>query len=323
MVDPAPGATTEATPIAVVLATRNCAVGADLAARSVMASRYPAFRLFVVDQSADDSTTNALQHFADDRRVTVERMQARGLAAARNFGVARTDAPIIAFTDDDCEVEPDWMRAIATAFASDERIGIVFGAVRAASYDRGAGFIPAYAMNRALTVRSISRKARIEGLGACMAVRRSAWQLLNGFDELFGAGAPLRSGEESDFTMRALLRGFSAHETPAAAVTHHGFRTWGEGIILIDGYMFGLGAANAKMLRLGGLPALKPVAELAWRWLTGEPVVDLNHRPPRLRRLAAFLRGTWWGFRMPLDTATGRFKSGHESIALMNEAAAR
>jgi hypothetical protein len=70
--------------------------------------------------------------------------------------------------------------------------------------------------------------------------------------------------------------------------------------------MYGLGAANAKMLRLGGVRALVPIGQLAWRWLVGSPVVDLNHRPPHLVRLRAFLRGAWFGMRTPLDRDTGR-----------------
>jgi len=71
--------------------------------------------------------------------------------------------------------------------------------------------------------------------------------------------------------------------------------------------MFGLGAANAKLLRLRGWKALAPIAALGRRWLTGHPVVDLNHLPPRLLRLRAFLRGAWTAMRMPIDPATGLF----------------
>ena len=71
--------------------------------------------------------------------------------------------------------------------------------------------------------------------------------------------------------------------------------------------MLGLGAANAKMLRLGGFAALKPIGDLAWRWLAGEPIVDLNHHPPRMRRLWAFLSGAWLAWREPLNRSSGRF----------------
>ena len=143
-----------------------------------------------------------------------------------------------------------------------------------------------------------------------MAVSRAAWQMLGGFDERLGTGAPLRAGEETDFVIRALIRGVRVSETPDARVTHSGFRTWDQGRPLIEGYMHGLGAANAKMLRLGGPRAVAPIAVLAWRWLAGGPAIDLNHRPPHLARLRSFLRGAVEGLRLPLDPGTGHFVVG-------------
>ena len=107
--------------------------------------------------------------------------------------------------------------------------------------------------------------------------------------------------------MRALTFGYWVHETPEASVVHHGFRSWQQAPALIEGYMLGLGGANAKFLRLAGWSAVRPVATLAWRWLAGRPVVDLNHQPGRALRLRAFVRGLWRGFRLPLDRLTGLY----------------
>lgn len=65
-------------------------------------------------------------------------------------------------------------------------------------------------------------------------------------------------------------------------------------------------ATNAKMLRLGKLQAIQPIAALARRWLAKDPVVDLNHRPPRMARLRSFLFGFRTGLSASLD-AHGHF----------------
>jgi hypothetical protein len=238
-----------------------------------------------------------------------------GIAVARNLGVAASTAPFIAFTDDDCEVDADWLNAVAAPFLQEARIGVVLGSVIAAPYDRAAGFTPAYQVPRPFVARSIVSKARIEGIGACMAVSRSAWEALHGFDEQLGTGGLLRAGEETDLVMRALVRGVWVSETPEARVTHSGFRTWDEGRPLIEGYMQGLGAANAKMLRLGGARALVPLSALAWRWLIGGPAIDLNHRPPHLVRLRSFLRGVIEGLRLSIDPRTGHFVPSSPRVA--------
>jgi hypothetical protein len=149
----------------------------------------------------------------------------------------------------------------------------------------------AYTPQRFRIARHIREKARVEGVGACMAVRRSMLIALGGFDEELGTGAPLCSAEDTDIAMRALLAGYYVCETPDAVVYHHGFRSWDLEARVIHGYMMGLGAANAKMLRLDSMNAIQPLAELAWRWLAGHPVVDLNHRPPRIARLRSFAAG--------------------------------
>jgi hypothetical protein len=159
----------------------------------------------------------------------------------------------------------------------------------------------------AFTAASLAHKSSIEGFGANMAIRRTTWLALGGFDESMGAGSHFCAGEDTDFAIRALICGHKVHESPWPVVTHYGFRRWDEARATIAGYMVGLGAANAKMLRLGGVRACRPIARLAWRWLTAGPVADLNHVPPRIQRLVAFVRGASKGLLKRLDRKTGCF----------------
>lgn len=294
-------------PVAVVVGTRGRPGGAFRAVAALLQSANPRLELRVIDQSPTDDTRLALEAFAADPRMRYLRSNRVGIASARNLGVASTTAPHVAFTDDDCEVDSLWLSTITAPLTRDPRVGVVLGSVIAAPYDRTAGFTPAYRVPCPAVARSIVDKARIEGMGASMAVSRAAWDLLGGFDERLGAGAPLLAGEDTDFVIRALIHRVRVTETPDARVTHFGFRTWDQGRTLIESYMLGLGAVNAKMLRLGGARALVPILALAWRWLAGGPAIDLNHRPPHLARLRSFLRGMAEGLRLPLDPRTGHF----------------
>lgn len=289
--------------LSIVVCTRNRPDDAARAVRSVLDAD-PGVRPVIVDQSDGPATREVLRPLGD--RVRVMQAPPRGLAAARNAGVQACDGDVIAFTDDDCEAGPGWAAALRDAIGADARIGMAFGAVLPPEYDRELGFVPAYRVAAPFLATRLGDKHRVEGMGACMAVRRRAFDALGGFDETLGSGAPLRAGEDADFAVRALASGWHVAETPRSSVIHHGFRTWAQGPELIAGYMVGLGATNMKMLRLGGLRAVRPLGALAWRWLAGTPVVDLNRRPPRLTRLTAFLRGAGQGMRLPLD-ATGRF----------------
>lgn len=295
--------------LSVVICTKDRPDGALAAARSVQAAGAAVDELVLVDQGERHPVCDALARAADTAdlgRVRAVRDTGRGVASARNAGMRATRGAIVAFTDDDCVALPGWVGAWPGLFGADPRIAIAFGTVAAPEYDRGAGLVPAYQVQRPVVARTLRERCRIEGIGACMAIRRRAWEELGGFDEALGAGAPLRAAEEADFVVRALTSGWHAAETPEPVVVHHGFRTWQQGRELIAGYMVGLGAVNAKMLRLGGVRAIGPLAELSWRWVAGHPLVDLNQRPPRISRLIPFLRGMRVGVRTPLDGA-GRF----------------
>jgi glycosyltransferase involved in cell wall biosynthesis len=305
----------QARDITAVVATRGRPDGVIRTVRSLLRSADPQLRVIVIDQSEIADHVKVVNEFKGESRVSLVAAKPRGLGAARNVGVLHAASPIIAFTDDDCEVGPTWLDDFATAFSTDTRIGIVLGEVRAIDYDRRAGCIPAYAVEKPQLIRSLRHKARAEGIGACMAIRRSSWDAIGGFDEMFGAGAPLRAAEDSDFFMRALQAGSWVYETPEVGVTHFGFRSWPDMPTLIEGYMVGLGAAYAKSLRLGGIAALQPILTLAWRWMAGRPVIDLGPRPSRPLRLAAFLRGARLGFRLPIDRLTGRFHTRERSQA--------
>ena len=299
--------------LAVVICTRHRPPFVANTVRSALASRPSASRVIVVDQ-ADAGTPDPLAEFDGLARFIRIRHDAVGLSRGRNIGTAaaaEAGATIVAYTDDDCVAEPSWLSGFDAAFAGAADIAAVFGTVRAAPYDRTTGIIPAYEVRTAAILRGLKDKPRAEGIGACMAVRIAAWRVLEGFDDWLGPGAQLEAADDTDFVMRLLHAGFAVAETPAAEVIHHGFRDWPSCRPLVAGYMRGIGAVNAKMIRLAGIGGLAPLATLGRRWLTGRPVVDLNHLPPRWFRLRRFLEGATSGWKLPSDQRSGRFLPVH------------
>jgi hypothetical protein len=145
-----------------------------------------------------------------------------------------------------------------------------------------------------------------------MAVRVDAWNQIGGFDEHLGAGTPLASAEENDLSIRLLRAGFAVAETPAAEVTHHGFRNRSETDSLVAGYMQGSGAATAKMLRICGLPAMRALGIIGKRWISGRAGVEMGHLPSRRIRLWNFVKGVRAGFTLRIDSRTGKFVPAHQ-----------
>lgn len=127
-----------------------------------------------------------------------------GPAAARNRGWRQATAPVVAFTDDDTEPDPDWLRAGLAAM--DEGADAVTGRIRMplppgtpTDYERDAAGLE-----------------RAEFVTANCFVRREVLERLGGFDERFRL--PWR--EDSDLHFRLLESGARLASAPDAVVVH-------------------------------------------------------------------------------------------------------
>jgi glycosyltransferase involved in cell wall biosynthesis len=296
--------------ISVVLSTRNRGDLILPTVASVLGNTTPTFELMIVDQSDGEETAQAMRQFHGDPRLRLIRSASRGLSAGRNVGIAAARAGIIVCTDDDCTVPPNWLQTVREAFAGHEQVALVFGNVQAGPHDPASGFIPAYVRHDACLAKGIRQKHRVEGIAACMGLRRCVWEELHGFDVQLGAGAMFHAAEEMDFTIRVLLAGHCIFETPNVAVVHHGFRTWNQGTKLVDGYYFGNGAMFAKHIKCGNWSVLAYLGAQLRNWVGGQPGVNLGRRPPRRQRLRAFICGLLAGFRQPVNRAQSLYTRG-------------
>jgi GT2 family glycosyltransferase len=182
--------------------------------------------LIIVDQSQNDDTADVLSPDKIDNRFKYIRSLRSGVSAVRNKVIRQAESKWIFITDDDCEMYPDTFTEMIGVLNSDQNVGIIFGNVFAGPYEPSAGIVPSYIRKSHFLARNISDKINVEGLSACMVIHKKVWEDLNGFDELLGVGAPLKSAAETEFTMRCLLSGYPVLETPKIRILHHGFRNW-------------------------------------------------------------------------------------------------
>lgn len=116
--------------VSVVICTYNrCAqLGAALGALLGQRGSVP-YEVILVDNNSTDETRQVAAALEDSRlRYVFEPRQ--GLPYARNAGVQASLAPLIAFTDDDVRVGPDWVATIYQAFVEHPDIDMVGGRVR-------------------------------------------------------------------------------------------------------------------------------------------------------------------------------------------------
>ena len=313
----APGESGRGTPrggmqpsVSVVLATCNRHASLVRSIRSILAIE-DAFEFVIVDQSEGDAgLPSFLPESGNGSRVRYYRMARRGLSAARNAGIRMAHGEFIVMTDDDCEVPADWVHAARQAFKADPGIAMVFGNVLAGPCDESRGFIPNYVRARPFVGGSAGEKNGIEGMGACMALRRGVWRQVGGFDELLGSGQRFPAGEEGDFALRVLRSGYRVCETPDLEVTHHGFRTWNEGRVLARKYWYGTGAMFGKNLKLAPLSTVRLLVGLGVRFAMGGASLtarSFGRVGTRWTKATAFTRGLLVGLRCGVNPESGCF----------------
>jgi GT2 family glycosyltransferase len=294
--------------ISIIIATRDRAEPLRVLLASLAALAPPSDEILIVDQSKDDATACLLRETNSLAGLRYFRQQATGLSRARNLGAAEAAGDILAFTDDDCEVAPDFIAAIRTVVDRIPEAGVFFGQVDPGSHDATRGLVPSSGRDDDFVARSTSDHLQLGGMGACMVVRRECLMRLGGFDIQLGAGARFPAAEETDIALRALGQGIPVVESPVMRVTHHGFRTWQELDSLSDNYLRGTGAMFSKRMRLRPMETAFLLFSVLSRWAVGKPRIRYINTPRRLARLRAFAQGLSQGMRLPLNHAWETFR---------------
>ncbi len=291
--------------VTVAVCTRNRGDRIATTVQSILANDVTDLELLVVDQSDGDETKVAVERCGPDARIRYVPTDTLGIGVSRALAVELASNELVLFTDDDCEVPGDWIEQMRSAFEVDPRIAMVFCNVAPAPHDPSLGFVPTYERPGERLVTNAFGKCRARGIGAGMAVRRSATLKIGSFDPAFGSRFPGVVGEEGDVALRLVLNGYAVFETDRTAVIHDGFRTWAQGRDLTRRNLPGIGLAYGKPVRCGHPTAL---AVVVWEGIVIallQPLAAvLRMRRPRLRGFVGFWTGFAKGFRHPVDRAT-------------------
>ena len=235
--------------VAVVICTRNRPDKIGQAVASVLACEHPDFDVTIVDQSTSDATAAVITPMAEqDGRLRYFHVDEAGLSRAYNTGVRLTTGDVIAFTDDDCIVPPDWLTRITAAFAADPEGDLLYGQVVALAGDAEPGLTPYLEINKP---ERLSRKSgfKVFGMGANFAARRRLFESIGGFDEVLGGGGPLRSSQDFDLAYRAYRAGRIILLRPEVRLQHDGRRESEDWPTLLRNYGVGDGAFYSKHVR--------------------------------------------------------------------------
>lgn len=202
--------------ISVIIATKDRPKQLDNCLKSVFLNNYSDYEVIVVDSSE--------AHFEEVDRICkkygaiyIYAPQA-SKAKACNIGIYKAKGKILAFTDDDCIVPPNWLKKIRSFFFSNIDIvcvvGKCFHPYAAESFN--VGHYP----QRLLFCSDMWKKFDIPGFGANCAILARVAKAINGFDETIGPGTEIPAAEDVDFSIRILKKGYKLLYDPTFIVHH-------------------------------------------------------------------------------------------------------
>jgi glycosyltransferase involved in cell wall biosynthesis len=180
---------------------------------------YPhdSFEVLVVDNSSTDGTIELLEQRARELpyRLRYFVKENRGATALRNLGLKHAVGDIIAFTDSDCVVTPEWIEQGVRSFT--DGIGLVQGRT-----------LPVPGDARPILFKTLNITTEGPAYETCnMFYSREALQCVGGFDEEFEQQP---WGEDADLAFRVKRARYKTAFSPAALVYHQifplQFRQW-------------------------------------------------------------------------------------------------
>lgn len=249
--------------------------------------------IIVVDQGGSDDIDRWLDRLGQEGVVTRhDRMDGAGRAAGLNRGLKQVATPFALVTDDDCEVDVEWVRKMADRLRQEPGIAVT-GAVLSGGSEPVLSTVRDTRSSTAWRPRLTYD--RLSG-GNC-GFSRHVLEKVGLFDE----DPCMRFAEDGEWAYRALRRGIGIAYEPAARVTHHGWRASGERVDQYRGYARTHAAFFGKYLRRGDMfiaaRAIVHVGRALVRWIRG-----LLHRDRELvangrAYVTQFIPGAVEGFR--------------------------
>ena len=210
--------------------------------------KYPNYEIVIVDDGSRDRTAEIAMEFPEFRLI---RQPNKGLSVARNVGLYAARGDIIAYTDSDCVVDPDWLTLMVRTMVEGGFDGC--GGPNYAPHEEGRveGCVAAAP---GAPCHVLVADDRAEHLAGCnMVFTKAALLTVGGFDAQFTS-----AGDDVDICWRILDAGFTLGYCPAAFVWHFRRNT----VKAYYGQQRGYGRAEAALYlkypeRFNGLGQIK------------------------------------------------------------------
>ena len=198
---------------------------------SLKSQTFTDFEIVVVDNGSSDGSIEAIKcaagcpHPAVTQLKIIKLPKNEGFAYAINLGVRESQGDLLAFLNNDTEVEPDWIQNGVNAFSEHPEIGILASRIMNFHHRdiiQSTGIVihrcgrPSGRGRGKKYDEQWSKQVEVFGAsGGAMMVRRSVWEKVGPFREDF-----VTYLEDVDWAFRACLLGEKCWHIPNMVVYH-------------------------------------------------------------------------------------------------------
>lgn len=172
---------------------------------SLLASDFEDFEIIIVNDSSTDGTREYLNSFRNQNIKIVHNKENLGKSKSRNQGIKISSGDIIAFTDDDCVVDNDWIKNLIKEFG-DGNTGFVIGGVFYVSRSLKAHF----------PERIVQNKKAVWPMTCNMAYRKKVLDKIGYFNAKYDD----YNNEDTELALRAIDQGEYCNRAKDAVVFH-------------------------------------------------------------------------------------------------------
>jgi GT2 family glycosyltransferase len=217
------------------------------------------WEVIVVDNNSSDDTKSVVERAVASapERIRYVFEARRGKSRGLNAGLAAVQGRIVAFTDDDAVVRPEWAESIVQFFDNHPEAVCVGGRVELFNPEDASTSTRMMGESQVIGIDELDVTC-IQIIGCNMAFRKEVLSETGAFDTDIGPGSKFGVAEDLDYLYRVLSRGYQAHYEPSIAVLHnHERRSKSDLDRLAFNYLTGRGAFYWKHATSGDRRALR------------------------------------------------------------------
>ncbi|MFN3406128.1 MAG: glycosyltransferase family 2 protein [Caldimicrobium sp.] len=223
--------------VSLILATVNRRKEVEKFLLSLKKQIYKNFELILCDQNNPGFLDDLIVYYKKAFPI-IHLYTQKGLSNSRNEGIKNISGEIVAFPDDDCFYPPFLLQEVVNFFKSNP----TYQVLTCVSRDEGGKISQGRFRRKAGRVTKWN--VFFSGISYTIFLKKEVIEKVGPFDINLGVGSgtPFNSGEETDYILRALERGFKIYYNPHLFVFHEDKVKEYNDFVVRRAFNYGMGA---------------------------------------------------------------------------------